>query len=272
MRFTPSIRRTLIGAILFCLAPLLVSQGRADTIAFFYALDQDFQALKREGQPAGQPLSAGARSIAVLQLQAHRVYAVKMGSGAVETAASAQALLARVRCDSAFSVGPVGALSDNLKPGSWYRVREVVCYQKGSWTKTGFQLSPGSVVGLSSNAVDKLELPELFRGLTAIKVASGEMFVASDSYRAQLRESIGAEAVDMNLFGLVTVCAEHHLPLVCWRVASDRADNNASVDFRRFATGYDGAGGKAVAEVIKRLPANPNSPMTYPNLQRALSK
>jgi len=272
MVFTPSSRGARFGAILFCLGHLAVCHGRADTIAFFYALDSDFQALKREAQPVGQPLKVGTRSIAALQISAHRVYAVKMGSGAVETATSVQALLARVRCDAAFSVGPVGGLSDKLKAGSWSRVAEVVCYQKGSWTKTGFQLSPSSVVSLRSNALDTVSLPEPFRALGTIKVASGEVFIASDSYRTQLRESTGADAVDMNLFGLVTVCADYRLPLVCWRVVSDRADDNASENFRRFVAGYDGAGGKAVAQIIKTLPVNPNSPMAYPNLQKALSK
>ena len=75
----------------------------------------------------------------------------------------------------------------------------------------------------------------------------------------------------MNLFGLATVCADHQLPLTCWRIASDRADDNASEDFRKFVAGYDGAGGKAVAEIIKNLPANPNSPDTYQNIKKLLS-
>ncbi|MGI8966140.1 MAG: hypothetical protein ACR2H1_08665 [Limisphaerales bacterium] len=245
---------------------------RADTIAFFYALDKDFDALKTQADPAGQSIKVGTRNLAVLQIKTHKVYGVKMGSGAVETAASAQALLARVKCDAAFSVGPVGALSDKLKIGSWHCVGEAVNYQKGSWTKSGFQLSPLSTTSLQTNSTEKFKLPELFQKLDVIKVASGEIFIASDDYRSQLRETTGAEAVDMNLFGLTAVCADHYLPLTCWRVVSDKANDNASEDFRKFVGSYDGAGGKAVAELIANLPANPNSPTSYPNLNKALSK
>ncbi len=247
-------------------------QLRADTIAFFYALDKDFDALKAQAEPAGQSIKVGTRILAVLQIKTHKVYGVKMGSGAVETAASAQALLARVKCDAAFSIGPVGALSDKLKIDSWIRVGEVVNYQKGSWTKSGFQLSPSPMSSLLTNSTDKFNLPELFQKLDAIKVASGEIFIASDDYRSQLRETTGADAVDMNLFGLIAVCADHRLPLTCWRVVSDKANDNASEDFRKFASSYNGAGGKAVAELIANLPANLNSPTSYPNLNKALSK
>ena len=252
-------------------APLLTSLNvKADTIAFFYALDADFQTLKANAQSVGQPLKVGSRNIAVLQIASHRVYAVKMGSGAVETAASAQALLSRVKCDAAYSVGPVGAISDTIKTGAWYRVSEVINYQKGSWNKAGFQLSPTANTKMGTTTF-QTNLPALFTNVPSLKIASGEIFVASDNYRTQLHQTTGADAVDMNLFGLLTVCADHQLPIQCWRIASDRANDNASEDFKQFVTAYDGAGGKAVADIIKNLPANPNSPESYPNLRRLLT-
>ncbi len=263
-----AVKKPFILPLLFLLA-LHPLRGSSETIAFFYALDQDFQTLKTNCTPAGAPLKIGSRNIASLQLDTHRVYAVKMGSGAVETAASAQALLALIRCDMAFSVGPVGALSDALSVGSWHTVTNVVAYQKGAWTPNGFQASPISPM-VSETNVMALNLPALFTTNTSITVASGEMFVASSSQRQQLHESTGADAVDMNLFGLTTVCADHRVPLFCWRIASDKADDNASEAFKKFVASYDGAGGQAVAGIIATLPANSNSPAAYPNLLKAL--
>ena len=54
-----------------------------------------------------------------------------MGSDDVETTANEQALLARFHCDEAFSVGPVGAVADNLQIGTWGYVPAVPDYQKG---------------------------------------------------------------------------------------------------------------------------------------------
>lgn len=240
----------------------------ADTVAFFYALEKDFESLKTEAQPAGQPIRVGSRNIAVLQIKTHRIYAVKMGAGAVETAVSAQALLARVKCDEAYSVGPVGDLSDKLKVGTWHRIGEIIGYQRGSWTESGFQFSPNSIWKMSN--APPANLPDLLQKLDDIKVASGEIFVASDNYRTQLHQTTAADAVDMNLVGLATVCADHRIPLVCWRIVSDQANNHATDDFKKFVASYDGAGGKAVAEIIEKLPANPNSPESYPNVRKAL--
>ena len=241
----------------------------AETVAFFYALDQDFQTLKADATPVGNPIKVGSRNIAVLQLQTHRIYAVKMGSGAVETAASAQALLARFRCDMAFSVGPVGALSDALEVGSWHGVTNVIAYQKGAWTMGGFQPGPGTPM-TDETSPAAFKLPQLFTTNAPITVASGEMFVASSSQRQQLRETTGADAVDMNLFGLTSVCAAHRLPLYSWRVVSDKADDGASETFKKFAAEYQGEGGRAIAEIISQRPPNPNSPAAYPNLLKAL--
>lgn len=249
------------------------SMTKADDVAVFYALDADFQGLKGESSSSRQPIKVGERTVQVLGLGKHKLYAVKMGSGAVETAASTQALLARFRCDRAYSLGPVGALSDELKIGKWYRVASMMPYQKGSWTSAGFQLSKDLS---KTTAIEELEAtsswPQLFRDVKSITVASGEVFIASSSYREQLQHMTNADAVDMNLFGLITVCEDHHVPLINWRIVSDKADDSASEDFRKFTQAYDGAGGKALAELIRNLPPNPNSPESYPELEKLLKK
>ena len=117
-----------------------------------------------------------------------------------------------------------------------------------------------------------LVLPDLWLKVPEMAVASGEVFIASASYRAELHAATRAEAVDMNLFGLVTACANHQVPLVCWRIVSDRADETASEDFRAFAERYDGTGGRVLAEFIKALPANPNAPESYDKLRELLGK
>jgi nucleoside phosphorylase len=249
----------------------LMQTVKADTIAFFYALDKDLEAFKSRAGAVGQPLKVGGHVIPVFQLASHRVYAVKMGSGAVTTASSVQALLARIECDEAFSVGPAGAIVDNLAVGSWHRVTQIICYQKGSWSRAGFQIADSSVLNLKTAETNSNMLPKLFQTVETIKVASGEIFVASDNFRSQLHDQTGADAVDMNLFGLATICQEHHLPLTCWRVTSDRADDHASEDFQSFVAHYDGAGGQAIAELIMHHPTNPNSPDAYPYLLKMLS-
>ena len=261
----PNVNKPLLLSLTF----LCFSAVRADDVAFFYALDADFGALQKQGSVLRQPVKIGQRAVQVLSLGKHKVYAIKMGSGAVETATSAQALIARFRCDRAYSLGPVGGLADTLPVGSWHWVKQATAYQRGSWTTSGFQLNKAAIINFDLPAQSG-DLPELFRNAGPITVASGEIFVNSNSYREQLRETSGAEAVDMNLFGLTTVCADHRIPLVNWRIISDKADDNAGEDFRKFTESYKGEGGTALAELIKNLPPNPNSPQSYPELEKLL--
>jgi nucleoside phosphorylase len=241
-----------------------------DTFAFFYALDADWVQLQKCATSSLQTTKVGGRTILIAQVGKQRVVAVKMGSGPVETALSAQALLSKFNCDAAVTVGPVGSLTDSLPTGTWCRVESVVPYQKGKWGRSGFEASQRIEFFASSNQWSAIAPPVPFEEATNVVVASGEMFIASSRKRDELRQSTSAQVVDMNLFGLAKACLDHSVPLFCWRVVSDMADDNASDDFRRFVQNYDGAAGKAAGAWIKDLPPNPNSPSAYPKIKRLL--
>jgi adenosylhomocysteine/aminodeoxyfutalosine nucleosidase len=239
----------------------------ASNLAFFYALDADFQNFKAQAAGSRPAVKVGNHSVQVVTIATFTVYCTKMGAGTVETATSVEALLGRFQCDRAFSLGPIGALNDQLDIGHWYVPGTVIAYQKGSWTNSGFQRGDRSTIELGKMPDN---VPALFKNLPAIKVASGEIFVASTNYRSQLRGITQGDAVDMNLFGLLSACESNHVPSVNFRIVSDKADDNAGRDFAEFAKHYDGAGGKAVAELIKSLPPDPNSPQSYPALEKLL--
>ncbi len=253
-------------AAIFLLSLFFVFHANADSIAFFYALDSDLTALKKNAREVGQAVVIGTRRIQRLALGPHTVYAVKMGSGSVETALSAQALLSRFRCDRAFSLGPAGALADDLEVGRWYRVARVVAYQRGagaalpesaSWT-TDWSQWPAHA---SADAV--LRTNEL-------SVASGELFVATASGRERIAAQSSADSVDMNSFGLAVACADHGVPLFSWKIVSDRADEDAAADFRAFLNAYRGEGGTALAALITDLPASLEDPRSYPVLRELI--
>jgi len=258
MNFIP---RIFIRLAFLLIESAMISVARADTIGFFYALDADLQALKTEAREVGQSVQVGSRSIQRLRLDTHTVYAIKMGSGAVETAASAQALLSRFRCDWAFSLGPAGALSDAVETGRWYRVERVAAWQHG-------QTAPSWRTDWSRFPVANIPAP--LETTASLSVASGELFISATGERDRLQAISQSDAVDMNGFGLALVCADHGVPLFAWKIISDRADENASEIFRAFVAGYAGEGGRALAEIIKALPANPNDPATYPAIERRL--
>lgn len=242
----------------------------ADNVAFFYALGADLQGLKENAQENGQPLMVGTHSIHRLRLGSHTIHAVKMGSGPVETASAAQALLARFRCDWAFSTGPAGTLSSELSPGTWVRVGRIVAWQRVTAGSSGNIAARSSDWDLDWLRLPVTNLPPIWNGNTLRSVASGEAFIASDSERERLRAVTGADVVDMNSFGLAVVCADHNVPLFIWKIVSDRADKTAAEDFRTFVSEYKGDGGRALAELIRALPPNPSDPASYPAIERLM--
>ena len=66
-------------------------------------------------------------------------------------------------------------------------------------------------------------------------------------------------------------CAENRVPLRCWRIVSDRADDRAGEDFKTFTARYDGSGGRWIAELIRQLPPNPKAATSYPALRELIA-
>ena len=257
-----------IQALVFALLAVLPASSRGDTIAFFYALDADLHGLQTAAQELGQSAAVGTRSIQRLRLGSHTIHAVKMGSGAVETAASAQALLARNRCDWAFSLGPAGALAENINTGCWYGVGRVVAWQHGSSSSASPDDFPSWVTDWSKLTATNVPAP--LATASNLVVASGEQFISTTGDRDRLQALTEADAVDMNGYGLALVCADHGVPLFSWKVVSDRADEEASETFKAFIAAYSGEGGKALAEIVRSLPPNPDDPTSYPAIEKAL--
>lgn len=258
--------RTWLGLFL---GFIMLVESRADEIGMFYALERDWERLKAQSQSVGVT-KVGNRSIETVKLGAHQVYGVKMGAGVVESAISGQALLSRFRCDLAISLGPIGALSDELKVGQWCLVTNVVAYQKGTQTRSTFQSGEKTQFTLGFPEWVKETVLEDALTLKKISVASGETFIASESFREELQAKTQAQAVDMNLFGLLSVLESYQVPHIALRIVSDAANDSASQDFKTFLTKYAGEGGELVAQLITNLPPNPKSPDSYPALQKLL--
>lgn len=244
---------------------------QADEIAFFYALDSDWASFRKDTDLDVKSVRVGSRNILILSVGSHRVYAAKMGAGCVETAVTAQAVLAKYRCDYAISVGPVGAIDGTRRIGDWAAVEKVTAYQRGTESKNGFRLAAKGDLSLkSADSIAKLWIPKEIKEQRPMHAASGEIFSASNAFRSKLSQSTNADVIDMNLFGLLTVCQDHDVPVIAWRVVSDRADERALEDFNSFVKAYRGNGGTWALEWVKRLPKNPAHADSYEGLRSLL--
>lgn len=113
------------------------------------------------------------------------------------------------------------------------------------------------------------KLPALLATARPAVLLSGETFINTTTQRSAAA-STGAALVDMNTHGQAAACRNHDVPLHVWRVVSDHADEQASEVFKAFVKTYDGLGGKALAELIQTLPANPKAAGSYPGIRSFL--
>jgi nucleoside phosphorylase len=249
-----------VGVLLSFVGP----SAQADTVAVLLALEADMKTLSAQATVLGEPSLVGTRKIQRLQLGPHRVHAAVMGSGCVETAVTAEALLARYRCDWVFSIGPAGGLTDEAAVGKWFVVSE--CVVAG---KTGGTGSAGTPFKLAL-APAQWNLPAVMQSLTPLRLVAGETFIQSNSAREGPAASSQAQLVDMNTHGLAVACLSHQVPLHVWRLVSDRADDQASAAFQEFTKSYQGEGGTALAEVIRQLPASPKAAGSYQGIRELI--
>ena len=235
----------------------------ARNIAFFYAIEEDFRAMVNEHGLSVDAQEAGIRKITFGD---NDVYAVKLGSGAVESAISTQEILVRLNIDVAFSVGVVGSLTDRLEVGDLVSVQDVVAWQKVPFAN--FSRPAANSVKLENwKRSDESILTETMKTLNSVRVASGEIFIKSSEYREMILRATNADVIDMNLFGLLSALRRHDLPSWHLRVVSDHADDSAATDFAEFINQYDGICGRMIGNLISRLPVDKTAPEEYEGLR-----
>jgi adenosylhomocysteine nucleosidase len=84
-------------------------------------------------------------------------------------------------------------------------------------------------------------------------VATGDVFVASENMKHQLRETLHADAVEMEGASVAQVCRQRGTPCLVLRSISDLSDENAERDFERFARTAAGNSAMLVTEIIKAI-------------------
>lgn len=242
----------------------------SDSIGFLYALDADLDALKA-GESAGvRSVQVGGTNIQEFRVGVHTVRATKMGAGNIETAINTANLLARFSADLVISVGPCGSLCDELPVGRWFRIEHVTGYQRGTSSTTGWIQSPSAKLSVDPLPKREGSPNSTFADLPGISLASGDAFVANHAEREAIRVSTGADAVDMNSFGLMMVCRQTRVPTLIWKIVSDQANAKAGEDFKEFIKNYDGEGGRQVRELLLNMTASPLAPESYENIRELM--
>lgn len=192
-------------------------------------------------------------------LQGHEVVAVRSGIGKVAAATTATLLLERFQVDQVVFTGVAGGLAPGVEVGDvvvgtrflqhdmdaspLYPRYELPGYNRATLPADlvlaqVLREAASDAVTWLPKLVDEATLqafglhrPTVHEGL----IISGDRFVAttpeSDALRVALPEAL---AVDMESAAVAQVCSDYGVPFGAVRTVSDRADNDAHVDFQHF--------------------------------------
>jgi adenosylhomocysteine nucleosidase len=206
--------RWLVISVLLAAAVEGMAVARAPVeTAILAALDSEINGLKKEVELVGHPLQFSGRTIYQARFNGARVLLAKTGSTPKAARAMAQWLVEERHVARVISIGPAGALSDNLKTGDLVSAQTCrrVLQSTISPAVAASSLLQGEACALKSARV----------------IVSVESFVATSAERGRLRETYQADLVDMSAADIAEVCATREVPYVIIREITDRADEDA---------------------------------------------
>jgi adenosylhomocysteine nucleosidase len=192
------------------------------------------------------------------RLCGQRVVIAWTGIGKVNAAMSATLVLEHFKPRRVIFTGIAGAVNPQLRAGDIVIAQKVAHHDMGTlwpdglqylgvknrltgWENPVFFESDGGLLSLAEDAAGRVKLsaintvdgartPRIIKGV----VVTGDVFVASPKKCQELRNSLGADAVEMEGAAVAQVCYQRQVPFVVIRSISDSADEGAMVDKQMF--------------------------------------
>ena len=186
------------------------------------------------------------------------VVVVWTGVGKVNAAMTTTLLIEHFKPGHIIFTGIAGAVNPQLRPG------DIVIAQKTAHHDMGTLWPEGLFAGSVKNPLDGMENPVFFqadeklvtcalraaeridmqrvetvtgdRNPKIIKgvIVTGDSFIASTEKCAELRKKLEADAVEMEGAAVAQVCLQQGIPCLVIRALSDKSDESAQEDFKRF--------------------------------------
>lgn len=213
------------------------------TIAIVAALQEELSAARALMVPTGHVL-IGGRQHTLGHWAGQPVITVLCRVGKVAAASTATALITHFEVDAIVFTGVAGGLAPGVNVGDVVVAQEFLQhdldasplfprYEVPLTGRSHFETDPLLSDALCAAVRAGLPQAQLHRGL----IISGDRFVASAAEAQTLRTAIpDALAVEMEGAAIAQVCHDFQVPFAAVRTISDRADDDASVDFQKFVS------------------------------------
>ncbi len=202
----------------------------------------------------------GPLTVSTGRIEGVGVMVAECGIGKVN-AAVLTVLLISLGARSVVFTGVAGALDPDLRVGDLVIGTDAVQHDVDV-TALGYEPGevPGSgtvfraderLVGLATEAAAALQGVRHVSG----RIASGDLFVASSTASALIRDTFDATCAEMEGAACAQVCTAWGVPFVVVRSISDTADHSANVDFRSFTALAAERAETLVRAMLERLAA-----------------
>ena len=232
--------------------------GGAGRVAIVSAMREELCALLPLLQQA-QTVVVGGRHIHLGELAGRPVMLVLSGIGKVAAATTATLLIQSFNASALVFTGVAGGLHADVAVGDVVIAQQLLQHDMDASPifprfevpltgRSHFDVTPAiglalaaaaqrclapaaGLVGAPKLAAFGIHAPRLHQGL----IVSGDRFVSTSTESAALRSLLPAAlAVEMEGAALAQVCADFDRPFAVLRTISDRADDDATVDFQAF--------------------------------------
>lgn len=193
----------------------------------------------RTEELCGSPFTSG-------KLNGVPVVVARCGSGKVNAAMCAAAMILHYAPKLIISTGVAGGIGEGVKIGDLVIATHAVQYDYDT-TAIG---EPKAYLPLAGTGRETVELPtsekhnavlaqyaaEIYKGVHRGVIATGDKFVADPAVCEALKAEFGAVSCEMETGSIAQVCAASSVPFSGLRAISDNANDDGKVDFMTFAT------------------------------------
>lgn len=168
------------------------------------------------------------------------VYFVQSGVGKVHAAMCAQLLISEFGIQTLIFTGVAGGINPDLNIGDVLLSIDAIQHDVDA---TALGTEPGEILfsnGMKIFSADQklLELAENMKSPPAQvrkgRVLTGDQFIANKEKLMHLADTFAGDCVDMEGASVGQVCHIHNIPFLLIRSISDKADEEANVDFPQF--------------------------------------
>jgi len=188
------------------------------------------------------------------------VVIAQAGIGKVHSAAGAATMLNRYPVSALIFTGIAGGVGEKTQVMDMVIGTKLVQHDYGNQTQNGFEWTSeyndsdgyyscdGDLVSSAYNAATEVVGKEhVFKGV----IATGDQFVASETYVKYLQDQFDALACEMEGASVAAVCEQFGVPYVVIRCMSDKADGKAHETYDNFGDTAADHSGKIVMKMLE---------------------